>query len=533
MTTIALPDLFSKSYSQFGEYPLNVVLRGTYGIPILKRIRERHQERTPYLFKADRDTKISIIDLFSDGTVDKRNLYSDVEIKKWLGDISNGAFREAPIMTKKDPECRFVFLLLEAVTSALSISAQSAARLMTYHQISPKFFDFLDAYGIPSGINRELRFNGFRTETYLADPDPGLILPELGRSGRCYQISYSLKTANRQEWMKEPITGLSLWQLRQTAIHHQFDIGSGVQLWVFGDTGAALQTRIAEIVSSQQNHQEMFKSVSTSFKSSLQTQMNLAKFSMEGWREYLQYLEETVEDVISRLVLSRPNQPSQLRTEEVFHAQWHEDTINECIMTLESNADNMTSLSVFYASLVKHDDFPSPERQACEKDVKSFASQLGDLIYDAKMQARRAGLLAKIMADRKALFVQLLQVQLQARSADRAARLSATMWRQAEETSHEAIAMRVITVITLLYLPPTFVSVRSKHIVKYQGDNGDLNHDIFSRLALERFLQVTAPLMVLTFAVAFGWVWYERISGKERTASLEKEYPEVFGPAKD
>lgn len=195
--------------------------------------------------------------------------------------------------------------MLDTVTSAINISAESVARLLTYHQISPTFLDFLDAYGIPSGINRELRFNGFKTETYLADPDPGAILPELGRSGRCYQISYSLKTANRNEGMKEPKTGLSLWQLRQTAIHHQFDIGSGVQLWVFGDTHAALQKRIADIVSSQQNHGEKFNSVSNSFKSSLQVQMNLAKFSMEGWREYIQYLEETVEDVVSEGLASQ------------------------------------------------------------------------------------------------------------------------------------------------------------------------------------------------------------------------------------
>lgn len=108
MTAITLPDPFLESYSQFGDYPLNVVLRGTYGIPILKRIRERHQERTPYLFNADKDTRVNVIDLHPNGTIDKRNLYSDVEIKKWLGDTSHGVYREAPIVTKKDPRCRFV-----------------------------------------------------------------------------------------------------------------------------------------------------------------------------------------------------------------------------------------------------------------------------------------------------------------------------------------------------------------------------------------------------------------------------------------
>jgi hypothetical protein len=39
--------------------------------------------------------------------------------------------------------------------------------------------------------------------------------------------------------------------------------------------------------------------------------------------------------------------------------------------------------------------------------------------------------------------------------------------------------------------------------------------------------------MVLTFTAAFGWVWYERFSGKKRTAMFEKEYPDVFVQARD
>lgn len=110
--------------------------------------------------------------------------------------------------------------------------------------------------------------------------------------------------------------------------------------------------------------------------------------------------------------------------------------------------------------------------------------------------------------------------------------------------------MRVITVITLLYLPPTFVSVSdissrrgdsdintvqtlfSTDIVKYQGDDGDFNHDKFSSLALQRFVEVSLPLMLLTFTAAFGWMWYERVEGRKKAERLEKELPGVFGTLK-
>jgi len=95
--------------------------------------------------------------------------------------------------------------------------------------------------------------------------------------------------------------------------------------------------------------------------------------------------------------------------------------------------------------------------------------------------------------------------------------------------------MRVIAVLTLIYLPATFVSVSpltpycvklstsayslssqtffSTDVVHYQGgddDNGNNSAGItqYSALAMERWAEVTAPLTVLTFVVAAGWYYY-------------------------
>ncbi|KAF7531297.1 hypothetical protein G7054_g8991 [Neopestalotiopsis clavispora] len=524
MTIVTVSDAFSNSYSQLDKYPLRLVLRDTYGLSKLKLVRNRIKERAQDLFVEDPTIPVAIKDVHRDGTAEKVNLYGDAEIQEWIGDTSDV---DSLIATKKDPRCRFVFLLSDSVTSPLSISAKSASRLMTYHQVSPNFFDFLDVYGSITADNRELRFSGFRSELYLTNPEPGLIMPELGRSGRHFQINYNLKTVAFKEKIEDSGPVSSLWKIRQAAIHHQFDVGSGVQLWIYGDPHAALKDRVAEIVSDQRNHKEKFDTMCSSFKSSLKVHLQSARWSTEGWRQYILSLEDTVQKLTSHFILMNENRQSQLQTDDLIPVYEYEDKINECIMTLESNADNVASLSMFYTSLVRHDEFP--ERQYCEKETQAFASQLSELIYDLKMQTRRARVLTKIMADRKAMFIQLLQAQ----AAERQEQLSTTMWRQAEQTSYEAVAMRVITVITLLYLPPTFVSTLfSTDIVKYQGDDGDFNHDKFSSLALQRFIEVSLPLMLLTFAAAFGWVWYERVEGKKKAERLEKELPGVFGKLK-
>jgi len=100
------------------------------------------------------------------------------------------------------------------------------------------------------------------------------------------------------------------------------------------------------------------------------------------------------------------------------------------------------------------------------------------------------------------------------------------MWRQQHKTGLDAVVMKVITAVTLIYLPMTFVSTFfSTGVVSYGPDSrseaagtdvGDVEQ--VSRLALGRFFIISIPLMVLIFVLAWGWHRWEshRIIKKER-----------------
>jgi hypothetical protein len=88
-------------------------------------------------------------------------------------------------------------------------------------------------------------------------------------------------------------------------------------------------------------------------------------------------------------------------------------------------------------------------------------------------------------------------------------------------SQREAVAVRIITVVTLIYLPATFVSVSrippfvapqslnvletffSTDIIKYQGQGNEGGS--FSDTAFYRWLQIALPLTVLTLAISFAW----------------------------
>jgi Mg2+ and Co2+ transporter CorA len=134
---------------------------------------------------------------------------------------------------------------------------------------------------------------------------------------------------------------------------------------------------------------------------------------------------------------------------------WQDET-NAAVMVLESNATIVRSLRRFYKDLVSRMDFPNTLKTACEDHLYAFFSQLDEIVGDFDMQITRAKLLAKIISDRKELVLQHLHSQ----ASERTEQLNINLER-------EAIVMRIITIVTLLYLPATFVSVSMKSLSKW------------------------------------------------------------------
>lgn len=128
--------------------------------------------------------------------------------------------------------------------------------------------------------------------------------------------------------------------------------------------------------------------------------------------------------------------------------QHWQDKANEAVMVLEANIEILKTLRSFYSDLINRKDFPKRLKDACEDEVHYFLSQLDEIINDFHMQISRARTLVRIINDRKELVLQHLQGQ----AAERTEQLNRNLER-------EAVVMRIITIVTLLYLPATFVSV--------------------------------------------------------------------------
>ncbi|KAI1775400.1 hypothetical protein F4818DRAFT_416492 [Hypoxylon cercidicola] len=479
------------------SYPKNTILRKIDTYPkFLGKAEDLLSEKECDLFE-DRHTEweIPIRDLDDASVVDKCNIQSLEMLHQWLGLRIQVSASSSPLAVvtgmKEDPKCRFVCIYGMHSRSKLKLTRAMLVDILTFHQVMPDFLDFLYVFGQKSEP-LDLQFSGFREQVVLSNPPGDLVQPGLGRSGKHYQICYNLKGVALSEENKEDIME-NMWSIRQAAFHHQFDVVNGNALWIVIKGNLEIQQRFKALTDRNARPQDKsFGNAEDCFRSSLSAHLLYCHWAIEDWRWYIRWLERVVDKqhIMSVLGPSGVGYAHKTYTaQDIQDLQIWEERTRQAIMALEGNVDVMSALMMFYRRVVQDRNFPL--RKKCSSDVMTFAVQVGNILSDHRMQIKRAEFLVRTISDRRQLVIQHLQSQ----SASRAERLSRNM-------EQEQVFMLIITVVTLIYLPPTFVSTFfSTDVIKYQDpDNPDGS---FSSTAMVRWLQVTLPLTFLTCGVAW------------------------------
>lgn len=362
--------------------------------------------------------------------------------------------------------------------------------ILSFHQVMPDYLDFILVFGLQSH-HRDLGFCSFREKTNLKPPREVCRIDSLARSGRQYQICYNLKGVTCTS--RDPMDPVSQYSIRQAAIYHRFDIVGGNTVWIVTKGRRDVYDRFKELTGKNARPEDRsFQTPEECFRSSLSAHLLFCHWATEDWRGYVKWLDNVIDDKTRMAVLGPVGKGHHHRLYTPGDVQdllqWGEK-VTETITVLEYNADIMDSLRNFYTGLSRNKD--CGPAVACSDDVDIFSNNIGNMIHDFKLQIFRAKALAKLLTDRTELVKQL-----------RIERLNYHM-------ENEAIVVRIITIVTLIYLPATFTSTFfSTDIIKYQGQDSPSGN--FSAIAMNRWLQVTIPLSFLTLIIAYaGKKWAE------------------------
>lgn len=186
---------------------------------------------------------------------------------------------------------------------------------MTYHQIMPSFLDLVFSFGAQHHA-KDFHFTGFRQDSRLGEPEKGIDLPALGRSGRNLRLCYSLRSV-------EPSPGQENWpwSIRGLATHHAFDFETGRASWLImkGEGGASMKERIMKETSPPNGGMlDKFGSRDQAFSSSMSSHLLLCQWSAENWRWYINYLEEQVQAITRKTLSVKVTRSPEPRTQPQF-----------------------------------------------------------------------------------------------------------------------------------------------------------------------------------------------------------------------
>jgi hypothetical protein len=161
------------------------------------------------------------------------------------------------------------------------------AFLFSYHQVMPAFLDFIFPFG-KQEYARDFYFSGLREESRLGAKRKGIEIPQLGRSGTEIQLSYNLRSVEQSNG--EPDIP---WSIRNAAVYHSFDIKTGRSLWINVKGNKLIKNRVLE--ASGLPSMSKLESRSEAFSASLATHLLFCDWSSEGWRWYINDLEDRLQ----------------------------------------------------------------------------------------------------------------------------------------------------------------------------------------------------------------------------------------------
>lgn len=504
-----IPPQFTTSYADRASYPCSLVDKSTHDEQVRLYQDRLNDQSSRLCCDGTGIINVGFRDFYNNRVqCDKLNIVNDIELADRLGDHS-GLLPPGNAVTKRDPACRFVFLTAENGRSCLLLTQQMLLRILTYHQVSAEYLDFLFLFG-DREVASDLKFGYFWHRPCFGIPAPGMAIPDLGRSGRHYEMCYNLRGV--ESTMGSGASPLDQWSIRHGAIYHKFDIGLGTTMWIVTKAQLQLKDRIKNATNDNLPiaGTKDFRDAASSFRSSLEIHLLLARWSAENWWSYLQCLESLLTQKINDALLPNADHKHMPLNSTTLYTRNHlqcvlsfEEKAMEAAIILETNISILLSIRTFYEGLKSQDAFPLYSDASVVQAINTLNAQFQTLEQNFETKRARALYLAQHAKNRKDLILNLMQAQGSDNMSD-----------MTKRSIEEALIMRVITVVTVIFLPATFVSTLfSTDIVKYQPGNDGVPgyHTQYSGLAMTRWLQVALPLTALTLTVAgFAFVMARR-----------------------
>ncbi|RSL87372.1 hypothetical protein CDV31_016259 [Fusarium ambrosium] len=213
-----------------------------------------------------------------------------------------GELKRHLLENRKDPKSRFIFIQAAHSRAELNCSRDSFSYLCCFHQVDPRFLDFVSSFGA-TDEPLDYHMTGFSCHDSLDVADERLLeIPKLGRSGREFCVQYLLRSLERGSGLDNTTT----WNIRQMAVYHTFDLVTGKALWINIKANGLMENRIKEASTEfPALGSEAMNDLAGCFTATLETHMVHLEWCDEDWRACINDIERKIRTVLTKAQTAR------------------------------------------------------------------------------------------------------------------------------------------------------------------------------------------------------------------------------------
>ncbi|KAH0613689.1 uncharacterized protein H6S33_005575 [Morchella sextelata] len=435
------------------------------------------------LFTEKGNINVDVLDIFRDEFA--------ADNKKPVTYQDTDAFEEC--LTSSPPNREFRFYTLKPANpnvisrSRVAIPEDTLRKLLTVHQVMPGFIDFLQAFGRKASSS-DTGFGGCKRRIEYATPNSskqrnmksyGMWIIRVedvyynGTNGYASEICYNIKFAEehgRKEKEDEPPK--DPWSIRQTCIYQKFEYEKKSSTWIMVQPSDKATTRLNEVFKARAEEY-----IEDTVHNPMDIHLVFLSGAAENWRWYYNYLENKLYDMTTGALSSAVGRRGKTVTfgnynqhldfevefKDVQELQRFEEKVQSLLLALETNRDTITTLQ-------KHNDqlrncglgLEEHHFTAVDDSLDTYLTELA--IYKRNVEALlqrirgRSRLLYNILDYRNAETAHR-HGQKNVDFAELGRRDTDLMMKMTKRTTREAVAVKIVTFVTLFYLPATFVAV--------------------------------------------------------------------------
>ncbi|OCK74718.1 hypothetical protein K432DRAFT_429867 [Lepidopterella palustris CBS 459.81] len=383
----------------------------------------------------------------------------------------------------------YIFLHQSHSWAPFNASEATFRKIFTAVQVRPSFLDFIHAFGQPeAGYEADLS-GGYDFWLERAHGDS---------SGSSFDFFYLLRyvvKTGRDSWP---------WSDRRMGVYQKYNAEIGDSTWIIMQPTAAVR-KLPQLCS------PMGRS------SVFEAHVFLLRSTLQSWKAYLRYLETQVRkdsrqarlDASTELNLQAPD--FKLAFSNVQSLQHRCELIQDAISVLRSDAEILSGLQLLRRKAVKRPESPG-QIHASESETHGLESCVSQFFLVQKW--------AKDMLNRARQASDLMTTLLNSKHSQALTFNTASMNRLAEaskldgqlmvaltkSTKKDSGTMKLIAVITMIYLPGTFVaSIFSTGFVNASLSDSTPGIRHQSLLQAWSYASATAGLMVITLVASYLW----------------------------